>query len=106
MIIVLDYGTDYLSVYDETASVTEWFTLGLHLRVPPTELEVINADYRFQTKQARREMLSLWLKTGNATWSCLIHALSKMGLRTLGKSIVTRKGWAMISAHIVTRYCV
>ena len=81
-----------MSVYDDTASVTEWFTLGLYLNVPPAQLEVINADYRFQTKQARREMLTLWLKTGKATWSCLICALSKMGLRTLGKDIVAKRG--------------
>ena len=99
MIIVLDYGLDYLSVYDETSSVTEWFTLGLHLKVSPTELDIINADYHFQTKQARREMLSLWLKTGNATWSCLIRALSKMGLQTLGKNIVARKGWGIFSVQ-------
>ena len=104
--LVLDYGTDYRSVYDETASVTEWFTLGLYLNLPPAELEIINADYRFQTKQARRELLSLWLKTGNATWSNLIHALSKMGLRGLGKDIVIRKGWGMITVHIVTKVSV
>ena len=104
--LVLDYGTDYLSVYDETASVTEWFTLGLYLNLPPAELEIINADYRFQTKQARRELLNLWLKTGNATWSNLIHALSKMGLRGLGKDIVIRKGWGMITVHIVTKVSV
>ena len=91
--IVLDYEADYLSVYDETASVVEWFTLGLYLKLSPTKLEIINNDFRFQSKQARREMLAVWLKTGNATWLCLIRALSKMGLRSLGKDIANRKGW-------------
>ena len=104
--LVLDYATDYRSVYDETASVTEWFTLGIYLNLPPTKLDIINADYRFQTEQAQREMISLWMKTGNATWSSLLHALSKMGLRGLGKDIVIRKGWCMITVHIVTRVSV
>ena len=91
--IVLEYEEDFLSVFDETASVVEWFTLGLHLKLSPTELEVINADFRFQNKAARREMLARWLKTGNATWSCLFCALSKMGLRSLGKDIANRRGW-------------
>ena len=97
---------DYLSVHEETASVTKWFTLGLYLNLSPAKLEIINADYCFQTEQAQRKMLTLWLKTGNATWSCLIHALSKMGLRALGRKIVIRKGWGMISVHIVTRVIV
>ena len=91
--IVLDYKADYLSVYHETASVVEWFTLGLYLNLSPTELEIINADFRFQSKPARREMLAVWLKTGKATWSRLIHALSQMGLRSLGEDIANRKGW-------------
>ena len=91
--VVLDHEADYLSLYDETASVVEWFTLGLYLKLSPTELNIINADFRFQSKQARREMLAIWLKTGKATWSCLIRALSQMGLRSLGKDIANRKGW-------------
>ena len=90
--LVLDYNADHKSVYDETASVVEWFTLGLYLNLSPSALEVINADFRFQSKPARREMLALWLKTGTATWSCLFRALSKMGLKSLGKDIAHRRG--------------
>ena len=91
--IVLDYNADFLSVFDETASVVEWFTLGLYLKLSPTKLELINADFPFQSKTARREMLAHWLKTGNATWSCLFRALSKIGLSSLGKDIANRRGW-------------
>ena len=90
--VVLDFDSDFLSVFEETASVAEWFTLGLYMKVPPSELERINADFRF-SKRALRETLSIWLKTGNATWSTLVHALSKIGLRSLGRNISTRKGW-------------
>ena len=89
---VLDYNADQLSVYHQTASVVEWFTLGLYLKLSPSALEVINTDFRFQCKPARREMLALWLKTGTATWSCLFRALSKMGLKSLGKDIAHRLG--------------
>ena len=90
---VLDYKADYLSVYHETSSVVEWFSLGLYLKLSHPTLEVINADCHFQSKPARREMLAVWLKTGKATWSCLIRALSKMGLRSLGEDIANRRGW-------------
>ena len=91
--LVLDYGADYSFVYEETASVTEWFTLGLYLNILLTKLDIINADYRFQTEHARREMLAVWLKSGNATFSSLCHALIKMGMRTLGNNIANRRGW-------------
>ena len=103
--IVLNYKTDYLSVYHETASVVWWFTLGLYLKLSPTELDIINADFRFQSKPARREMLAVWLKTGNATWSCLFRALSKMGLRSLGKEIANRKGCLMIFVNCANDVC-
>ena len=96
--IALNYEADLLSVYDETASVAEWFTLGLYLKLSPARLEIINADFRFND-EARRNMLSFWLQTGSATWSNLLHALSKMGLTSLGKEIANRKGWYKISVH-------
>ena len=91
--ILLDYEADFLSVYEETASVVEWFSLGLYLQLSPPTLEIINADCHFRSTPARREMLAVWLKTGKATWSCLIRALSKIGLRSLGEDIANRRGW-------------
>ena len=88
----LNYEADLLSVYEETSSVAEWFTLGLYLKLSPARLNIISADYRF-SDEARQKMLSVWLQTGSATWSGLLRALSKMGLRSLGKEIANRKGW-------------
>ena len=90
-LIVLDDEADYLSVFHETESVIEWFTLGLYLNLPLTKLKKIDADYRFN-EERRREMLAVWIKTGTATWSTLFCALNKMGLRSLGKDIANRRG--------------
>ena len=89
---VLDYEGDYSTVVDEVR-VDEWYTLGLNLKLSPTELDMINKDHRSDCRHALRKMLSVWLRTGNATWSSLFHALSKMGLRSLGKDIAESQGW-------------
>ena len=77
----------------EEVRVTEWFTLGLNLKLSPTELEMIKADNRLDCRNALSEMLSFWLRTGSATWSSLFHALSRMGMRSLGKDIAESQGW-------------
>ena len=89
---VLDPEADYFCVHDEVTSVAQWFTLGLNLKLPFAKLEMIAADYRF-SEEARSKMLHVWLQTGNATWSSLFGALSKMGMRNLGKNIANRRGW-------------
>ena len=66
--------------------------LGLYLKLPRFELEMIADDYRFN-KEARNKMLHVWLQTGNATWSSLFGALIKMGMRNLGGKIANRRGW-------------
>ena len=90
--VVLDYEADYLSIVEETEQVAEWFTLGVYLKLPHSELEMIRADFPLSCKEAKREMLYAWLKQGCATWSSLIRALSKIGFRSLGKKIATRQG--------------
>ena len=73
--IVLDYNEDLSAVYEETAEVVEWYTLGMFLNVKPSELARIDRDYRF-SKDGLLQMLSIWLKSGHATWSSLMIFLS------------------------------
>ena len=89
--IVLDYDEDLSAVYEETAEVVHWYTLGIFLHVVPSELERIAFDYRF-SREGLQRMLSLWLKGGHATWSSLVCALNKMGEESLGCKIAAKKG--------------
>ena len=63
-----------LAVLHYTIEVTDWFTLGLTLRLPFHELERIKQDER-DVLPCQRKMVSLWLNTGNASWKTLAQAL-------------------------------
>ena len=89
--IVLQYEKDYFSVYEATSSVVQWYALGSLLKVAPCELERIDADYRF-SHDGLVHMLSAWLKSGDATWLSLVHALRKIGQSVLASKIARDKG--------------
>ena len=92
--IVLDSEKDLLAVYQETASVVQWFTLGLYLGIAGYKLEKISVDYRFNYEYLQ-QMLSAWLKTGAATWLSLVRALKKIGQSDLANQIANKKGVCM-----------
>ena len=90
-------------MFDETASVVQWYTFGLYLSVRPCELEIINLECRFNREGLAR-MLSAWLKTGEATWLSLVCALRKMGQSDLASKIARKKGMCVyvcvcVSSH-------
>ena len=91
MYTVLDPEKDLLALYQETASVVQWFTLGLYLGIASYKLEKISVDYRFNDEYLQ-QMLSAWLKTGAATWLSLARALKKIGQSDLANQIVKKKG--------------
>ena len=63
-----------MTVWRATYTITDWYTLGLELHIPPDVLDKIQID--FQTVSVRhRNMLKHWLKTGSATWLALSNAL-------------------------------
>ena len=51
---------------------SEWFNLGLHLRVKYGTLKAIEADYR-KVKQCMTEMLAVWVKGQGG--ECTKHTL-------------------------------
>ena len=61
---------------------SEWFDLGLHLRVKHGALKAIEADYR-KVKQCMREMLAAWLngQGGECTKHTLRTALLNIDCR-------------------------
>lgn len=91
MYVVLHYDEDFNAVFEETASVVQWYTLGLFLDVKPSKLERISFDYRF-SQEGLVQMLGVWLKSGGASWPSLLRALMKMGQSDLARKIARKKG--------------
>ena len=89
--IVLDNEKDLLVVCKETVSVVQWFTLGLYLKIAPYELERISVDCS-SNRERLQQMLSVWLKTGAATWLSLVCALKEIGQSDLANEIAKKKG--------------
>ena len=73
---------------------TEWYDLGLQLKVRIGTLDTIQADFT-AAKHRLREMLKAWLTTGdNPSWKTLIDALRS---RMVGAS--------QLAAALETKYC-
>ena len=68
-----------------------WFTVGLHLKVSYSKLEVIRKDHR-DSLDCLREMLATWLQSGEASAAELVHALKLAGMSVLSKKIAVKHG--------------
>ena len=58
---------------------SDWYMLGLQLRIKINDLNTIESDYHNKAIQCLEECLVKWLKTGKATYTGLAEALEKMG---------------------------
>ena len=96
----ITFVTDPLTLVQlvsELADVVEWFSLGLHLRIPEPELLKIEAGDR-GTSQRRVErckmaMLIWWLKNGELLmWSVVVKALEKIEMTGLAQKIAIKYG--------------
>ena len=67
--------------------VSEWFRLGLELRVPASTLEAIEYDHRGDVETCRRKMVQEWLKQPCSSWCSLIEALKRVGLERVADEI-------------------
>ena len=68
-------------ILDETAQFTEWYTLGVYLKLSKGELDDIEKRLCSQgSKQCKIELFNLWMKTNhNASWEQLALALERCG---------------------------
>lgn len=101
----------------ELQNVSEWFTLGIHLGISPSELHEIDQNPTLHSiNDRRREMLSAWMKLPWSNWSCVVKALVEIGGReTLADKVAYHFGkptvllrlyctcqfphWGMITLH-------
>ena len=60
--------------------VSDWYSLGLALKLIPYDLNIIEKDFRGDTRKQTCKMFELWLKTQpDALHEQLIKALHKVG---------------------------
>ena len=60
--------------------MTEWYPLGIQLKVPPAKLKEIETNYRGDIERCKLEAIGFWLdNTGDPSWGGLAKALQKIG---------------------------
>ena len=68
-------GTHLPDLLRATNEVSDWFTLGIFLKVDYNKLKTLKKDYPSDLNYCRQEMLMFWISSGNATWSILVKTL-------------------------------
>ena len=64
-----------LNFLEETAEVTDWYMLGLYMKLPSKDLSLI-------------ELFNVWMKrTPNASWELIAAALEKLGETVLAEKV-------------------
>ena len=73
--------------------VSDWYRLGLALTLLSYDLDIIEKDFRGDTRKQTCKMFDLWLKTQpDASYEQLIKALRKVGDETLANSLCNKYG--------------
>ena len=76
------------------SGVNDWIPLGLNLGVEISTLKAIERE-RITIGERRVLMLNEWQKQVPPTWSAVIQALVKMGMRHLATQLAQKKGSVM-----------
>ena len=72
---------DIIDALDEDGfASSDWYRLGIHLRIKTNDLKTIQYDFRDKATACLVECLVKWLKTGKATYTGLAEALKRMGV--------------------------
>ena len=100
--------SDLVPVLEATIQVTDWYTLGLKLRLPVHVLDTIRCDGYDETDRKRRMMLK-WMDTGVASWSSLVEALkspliNKKGVAEQITKDHPRKYMYYTNCYLITYY--
>ena len=73
--------------------VSDWNRLGLALKLNSYELNIIEQDFRGDTRKQSLKMFELWLKTQpDASYEQLIKALHEVGDETVASSLYMKYG--------------
>ena len=83
---------------EHLASVVDWFSLGIFLRIPHPELHIIENDCpaksRGRTRRLLSDVLAEWIQNHHeeAKRSNLVYALSAIGMRAVACKIAHEYG--------------
>ena len=81
---------DIIDVLEEGQfPTTDWYRLGLRLRIEDKDLKIIEHNYPKNVIRCLEDCLLKWLKTGKATYTGLAEALKKMGENAAADHIST-----------------
>ena len=69
-----------------------WFTVGFLLKIPYSELKIIQKNNHDQCSDCLREMLATWLQSGEASVAEIVHALRSNGWSVLAKKMAVKYG--------------
>ena len=75
---------------NELREVTDWFQLGLCLKVPLSVLRTIQQENKEDTHKCREEMLRAWMKQEIPMWSTIVKALLDMEMTDLALKIASK----------------
>ena len=75
--------------------MNDWIPLGLNLGVEISTLEAIEREH-ITIGERRTQMLNEWQKQVTPTWSAVLQALVKMGMRYLAIQLAQKKGSFML----------
>ena len=53
----------------------DWYVLGVHLKMEPDHLTLIERNNPHDCEKALTDMITAWIKTDKATWIILVEAL-------------------------------
>ena len=78
----------------ELQDVSDWFGLGIHLDIPPVDLDNLKHSITLHSPQEfRTEMFSVWTrKLPEPSWSHVVKALMEIGRETLAHKIARKYG--------------
>ena len=76
---------------NELTEVNNWMDLGLNLGLKLSTLEAIQT-HKSTTADRRTQMLNEWQKQATPTWSTVLQALVKMGMRHLASQLAQKHG--------------
>ena len=88
-----------LSFLEETAEFTDWYMLGLYMKIPSKDLSLIEKQFSCGgPTRCKAELFNVWMKrTPNASWELIAAALDKLGETVLAEQV--RRRCLSVTAH-------
>ena len=84
-------AAELADLVSELQEVNDWVTLGLYLGIEIWRLRAIKIDCQ-TIGDCRTQMLEEWQKKMTPTWSAIVQALVRIGMRHLASELAQKHG--------------